>query len=185
MTDNLWIQLAGLGTDYLVSQAFAALSLALIIVGFLSRSDTRFKWYLLISCVTMAPHFYFLSAWGGFITNFVVLARYVAALRWPGSRLAFAVLAVGGTALGLWFYRDARDVLVIVANILGCVAVFFNKGLAMRLWFLPTTGCWLTYNAMNLSVFGAGFESFCLASNLVGIWRLPRQRPQTTSRPGA
>lgn len=185
MTEHLWSQLTGLGPDYLLSQAFAALSLALIIVGFLQHSDTRFKWYLLLSCVTLAPHFYFLDAWAGFITNFVVLVRYGAALRWPGSRIAFAAFAIGGTGLGLWFFRDWRDVLVIAANILGCVAVFLNKGLAMRWWFVPTASCWLSYNALNLSVFGVAFESFCLASNFVGIRRMSRQPSDATTRPVA
>jgi Bacterial inner membrane protein len=185
MIDHAWIQLTGLGSDYLVSQFFAAVSLALIIVGFLQQSDTRFKWYLLVSCVTLAPHFYFLDAWAGFFTNLVVLARYGVALRWPGSRAAFVVLVATGTALGLWYFRDARDVLVIAANILGCVAVFLNKGRAMRMWFLPTTVCWLTFNALNLSVFGVAFESFCLASNLVGIRRMRRELPAATPSPSS
>ncbi len=177
MTDYLLNSPAGLDGRYLLSQAFAALSLLLIIIGFLQKSDTRFKWYLLISCITMAPHFYFLDAWAGFITNFVVLARYVAALRWPGSRLAYVVFVAGGTVLGIWFFKDARDVLVIAGNFFGCTAVFLNKGVAMRRWFLPTTLCWLSYNALNLSVFGVAFETFCLASNLVGMRRMRRTSP--------
>jgi hypothetical protein len=180
MTDNPWNQLAELGMDYLLSQIFAALSLLLVIIGFVQKSDDRLKWLLLLSCVTMAPHFYFLSAWGGFITNFVVLARYVAALRWPGSRIAFAVFVTAGTVLVLWHYRDARDLLVIAANILGCTAVFLNKGMAMRWWFLPTAVCWLSYNALNLSIFGVAFESFCLAANVVGMQRMRRQLAAVT-----
>lgn len=181
MIDDLWTQVSGLGGNYLLSQLFAALSLLLIIIGFLQKSDSRFKWYMLVSCVTMAPHFYFLEAWAGFIVNFVVLARYVAALRWPGSRLAFAVFAGGGAALCLWFFRDTRDVLVVAANIFGCVAVFLNKGVAMRKWFLPTSVCWLAYNALNLSIFGVAFESFCFVSNLVGMWRMRRPQAEPMS----
>lgn len=177
MTDHMWTWAAGLDGNYLISQFFAALSLLMIMVGFLQRADTRFKWYMLISCITMAPHFFFLDAWGGFVINFVVTARYIAALKWPGSRRAFAVFAIAGTALGLWFYKDARDLLVIAANLFGCVAVFLNKGVAMRLWFLPTSVCWLAYNALNLSIFGVAFESFCFASNLIGIRRMRRPAP--------
>jgi hypothetical protein len=177
MTDDLSTLLAGLSRDYLLSQAFALLSLLLIMIGFLQRADTRLKWLMLVSCLTMAPHFYFLGAWGGFIINFVVTGRYVAALKWPGSRLAFLVFVTAGTALGLWFYKDARDLLVIAANFFGCAAVFLNKGVAMRRWFLPTSVCWLTYNALNLSIFGVAFESFCFATNLLGIWRIRRQAP--------
>jgi hypothetical protein len=186
MTDLLRDQLAGAGVDYLLSQVFAALSLLLVIVGFLQKADARFKWFMLLSCVTMAPHFYYLSAWGGFITNFVVLARYGAALRWPGSRLAFAVFVTTGTVLVLWFYRDFRDLLVIAANIFGCVALFLNKGVAMRKWFLPTALCWLVYNGLNLSIFGVAFESFCLASNLVGMRRMQQStRAAQTTAAGA
>jgi hypothetical protein len=174
MSDLLRDLLAGSSLDYLLSQLFAALSLLLVIIGFLQKTDARFKWFMLLSCVTMAPHFYYLAAWGGFITNFVVLARYGAALRWPGSRLAFAVFVTTGTVLVLWFYRDFRDLLVIAANALGCVALFLNKGMAMRKWFLPTALCWLAYNALNLSIFGVAFEAFCLASNLVGMRRMQR-----------
>jgi hypothetical protein len=173
--DALWNQVAALGQDYVFSQFFAALSLLLVIIGFVQKSDHRLKWLLLVSCITMAPHFYFLSAWAGFITNFVVLGRYVAALRWPGSRIAWTVFSGVGTVLTLWYYRDARDLLVIAANVFGCTAVFLNKGLAMRWWFIPTTLGWLIYNGLNLSVFGVAFESFCLASNLVGIRRMQRQ----------
>lgn len=177
MTNDLWAHLTGLGESYLLSQAFAALSLLLIIIGFLQKSDARLKWLMLLSCVTMAPHFYYLDAWTGFVTNVVVLARYVAALRWPGSRLAFAAFVAAGTALGLWFFRDKRDLLVIAANACGCTAVFLNKGVAMRRWFLPTSVFWLSYNALNLSIFGVAFESVCFASNLVGMRRLRRQSP--------
>jgi hypothetical protein len=176
MTEFLREQLTGVSVDYLLSQVFAALSLLLVIIGFLQKADARFKWFMLLSCVTMAPHFYYLAAWGGFITNFVVLARYGAALRWPGSRLAFVVFVTSGTVLVLWFYRDFRDLLVIAANILGCVALFLNKGVAMRKWFLPTAMCWLVYNGLNLSIFGVAFEAFCLASNLIGMRRMQRSQ---------
>lgn len=175
MVDYFFDQVTALGLDYALSQVFAGLSLLLVILGFLQKADERLKAFMLLSCVTMAPHFYFLGAWAGFITNFVVLGRYTAALRWPGSRLAFAAFVTVGTALTLWFYRDARDILVIAANLLGCTAVFLNKGLAMRWWFLPTALCWLLYNALNLSVIGVVFEGFCLASNLMGIQRMRRQ----------
>jgi hypothetical protein len=186
MTEFLRDHVAASGIDYLISQVFAALSLLLVIIGFLQKSDARFKWLMLVSCVTMAPHFYYLAAWGGFITNAVVLARYGASLRWPGSRIAFAVFVVTNTVLVLWFYRDLRDLLVIAANIFGCIALFLNKGVAMRKWFLPTAMCWLVYNGLNLSIFGVAFESFCLASNLIGMRRMQRpQRDAETACTGA
>ena len=176
-------QLVGDGVDYLLSQLFAAISLLLVIVGFIQKHDTRFKWLMLMSCVTMGPHFYFLSAWGGFITNFVVLIRYAAALRWPGSRTAFAVLAIAGATLVLLFYKDPRDILVIAANVFGCVAVFLNSGMAMRKWFLPTAMCWLVYNALNLSVVGVVFEAFSLAANQVGMLRMRRAVAEPSRAP--
>lgn len=143
---------------------------------FAQTDDRRFKIYMALECAAYVLHFALLGQATAAASAAVSLARSLAALkaRTPAVGLLFIGLSLG---LGAWLATGWLSLLPIAASCLGTAALFFLRGVTMRLLMLVGTLLWLAHNLAVGSVGGSLLEACLAVSNLFTIWRMARKQP--------
>lgn len=140
---------------------------------FAQTDDRRFKVLMALECAAYVLHFALLGHATAVASAAVSLARSLAALkaRTPAVGLLFIGLGLG---LGAWLATGWLSLLPIAASCLGTAALFFLRGVPMRLLMLLGTLLWLVHNLAVGSVGGSLLEACLLVSNLFTIGRMVR-----------
>lgn len=143
---------------------------------FAQTDDRRFKIYMALECAAYIVHFALLGQATAVASTAVSLGRSLASLklRTPAVGLFFIVLSLG---FGAWLYTGWISLLPIAASCIGTTALFFLRGLRMRVLMLCGTLLWLLNNLLVGSVGGSLLEACLAASNLWMIVRMARQAP--------
>jgi hypothetical protein len=141
---------------------------------FLQTDDRRFIVFMALECAAYALHFALLGEGTAVASTLISLARSLAALksRTPAVGLAFIALNL---VAGAWLFDGLRSLLPIAASVVGTAALFFLKGVSMRLLMLLGTAMWLLNNLLVGSVGGSLLEACLLGANAMTIWRLWRR----------
>lgn len=160
----------------LIAQAVGFLALFLVILSF--QNGKRVKILLLMLCgvILFVFHYGLLGAWVGSVMNLVEAGMIYVAYKkqtaaWARSKLwlygfiLLFALAGAATAHG-WI-----DVLPIVAQIFGAIAVWQISPRAIRFIMLAPRPLWFIYNLIVGSYAGLAGEVFVFLSVVIGIVR--------------
>ncbi len=157
---------------YVLSQIMAVAAFILGNLAYLQKishkGDKSLKIMIGSSASLNGVHYLFLGRWDGCLLSFAAGLRHICAGLYPGKNL-FWLFVIVGTGLGLWFWHDWRDILSILGNILGCIAVYKNSGYRMRAWLVAGTFCWLVYTVLTYSLVGIVAETFYITMNVLRV----------------
>lgn len=150
---------------------------------FAQTDDLRFKVLMALECAAYALHFAMLGEHTAMASALLSLGRSLAAIRFrrPAVGLLFMALNV---AAAVGWYAGPLSLLPTAASIIGTAALFFLKGVAMRVLMLCGTALWLVNNLLVGSVGGSALEACLLAANAMTIWRLLRGARASTAADG-
>jgi hypothetical protein len=154
------------------AQIFGYLAFALGVACFAQIDDRRFKVYMALECLSYAVHFALLGQPTAVASSLVSLGRSVAAIRSRSPWVAGFFIALS-LSLGAWLQTGWLSLLPIAASCIGTTALFFLKGMQMRLLMLVGTLLWLANNLFVGSIGGSLLEATIAVTN---IWTLMRLR---------
>ena len=161
--------------DAILPQALGLCAFAIGASSFLLRDDRQMKLVAGSSGFVWAAHFYLLGAYAGVAVTLLAGLRCFAAAQADLRKLA-PVFIVSTLFLGSALANQWPDYLPVAAGVLGATAMFYLRGVAMRLTLLMGTLLWLTHNAWYGSIGGVLGDSLIGATNLLTIWRMTRAR---------
>lgn len=146
------------------------------IAAFLQQRDNRLKFLNSLQSFTYALHFFLLGNPTALYSAFVAGIRTGLSLK-TRSAWAAAAMMVLLLILCVPHVHHAADLLPIVGSAIATIALFFWRGIPMRLGLFTSTICWLTNNYLSGSIGGTLLECFILTSNAITMLRMRQQRP--------
>ncbi|MCV2359775.1 YgjV family protein [Paucibacter sp. TC2R-5] len=156
------------------AQLFGYAAFALGVACFAQTDDRRFKIFMALECLSYALHFSLLGQPTAVASSLVSLGRSVAAIRSHSPWVAVFFIALS-LALGAWLQTGWLSLLPIAASCIGTTALFFLKGMQMRLLMLVGTLLWLANNLWVGSIGGSLLEATIAATNIMTLLRLQRR----------
>jgi hypothetical protein len=162
------------------AQIVGYVAFVLGVAAFAQRIDWRLKLLSASQCLAYTLHFLLLANNPASASAGVSAVRMFTALktRSPYVAVFFLLLNLGA---GLAVTTSWTACFPIAAGLAGTTAVFFFKGIAMRLLLLGATACWLTNNILSGSIGGSLLESTIAVVNTTTIVRLWLERYRTGS----
>lgn len=158
----------------MIGQVLGGLSFTLALVAFYQKRDLYLKIMLCFVMVVHGAHFYFLGAMVPAFICLLSLVRTVVSI-YTSSFLAALGFIVLTLIVGIWNFQSPRDVLVILASIIGIYSLFCLSGIKMRVGLICGASLWLTNNILVGSIGGSLMETFIIATNVSTIYRLRHQ----------
>jgi hypothetical protein len=151
----------------LVAQIVGFIAFGLGVASFLQKEDRNLKILLTTQAATLGAHFILLGAYTGAASAFVAAARNFLSLFGNARKIAplFYSAILG---FGYCTYDSSVDIFPIIAGLVSTTALFFLKGIAMRLTFVMSSGLWLIHNIAVASIGPAFMEAFMMGT---GIYR--------------
>jgi hypothetical protein len=156
------------------AQLLGYAAFALGVACFAQTDDRRFKIFMALECLSYALHFSLLGQPTAVASSLVSLGRSVAAIRSRSPWVAGFFIALS-LALGAWLQTGWQSLLPIAASCIGTTALFFLKGVQMRLLMLVGTLLWLANNLIVGSIGGSLLEATIAATNIMTLLRLQRR----------
>ncbi|MCV2354312.1 YgjV family protein [Paucibacter sp. B2R-40] len=156
------------------AQLFGYAAFALGVACFAETDDRRFKIFMALECLSYALHFSLLGQPTAVASSLVSLGRSVAAIRSRSPWVAGFFIALS-LSLGARLQTGWLSLLPIAASCIGTTALFFLKGMQMRLLMLVGTLLWLANNLWVGSIGGSLLEATIAATNIMTLLRLRRR----------
>jgi len=138
---------------------------------FLQTTDLRFKQFMALECATYVVHFLLLGQWTAAASATVSLGRSVAAVRYPTPIVGLCFMGLS-VLCGVLLYTSWVSWLPITASVLGTGALFFLKGIPMRMVMFGGTVLWLIHNYFVGSIGGTVLEAVLCVTNGFTIFRM-------------
>ncbi len=171
------------------AQLVGYLAFFLGVIAFAQRLDWKLKFLVGSECVAYTAHFFLLGNNAAAVSAALASLRTFASLKTRSAWVAgFFLLA--NIVLGLAVATSWAAIFPIAAGVSGTVAVFFLRGVAMRLLLLCATLCWLTNNILSGSIGGTLLESSIAlvnATTMLRLWwtgRVPQRTRRGAASPG-
>jgi len=140
---------------------------------FLQSTDLRFKQFMALECAAYVVHFLLLGQWTASASATVSLGRSVAAVRYPYQPVGLVFIGLS-LLCGALLYTSWISWLPITASVLGTYALFFLKGVRMRMVMLVGTFLWLVHNYGVGSLGGTALEAVLCVTNALTIMRMKK-----------
>ncbi len=153
------------------AQCIGYVALILGVVAFLQKVDKRLKLLLASESLVYAVHFALLGNLPASASALISCVRSTLAVRRRPPQLAALIIAVNIGA-GAIFVRGPAGWLPVVASCSATLAVFFMRGIPMRLVLLSCTLLWLANNIISRSIGGISLESLVAIVNVTTISRM-------------
>lgn len=155
------------------AQLLGYLAFVIGIVAFAQRIDRRLKFLVASECVVYTAHFFLLGNNAAAVSAALAAIRTFASLKthspWVAGFFLLLNLSLGAAVAGSW-----TAAFPIAAGLSGTVAVFFLRGISLRLLLFCATLCWLANNVLSGSIGGTLLESCIAVVNGTTMWRLWR-----------
>ncbi|MEA4858454.1 MAG: YgjV family protein [Solidesulfovibrio sp.] len=155
------------------AQLLGYLAFVLGIAAFAQRIDWRLKFLVASECLIYTAHFFLLGNNAAAVSALLSAVRTFASLRTRSPWVAGFFLAAN-LALGIAVAASWTAAFPIAAGLSGTVAVFFLRGIGLRLLLFCATVCWLTNNVLSGSIGGTLLEACVAVVNGATMWRLWR-----------
>lgn len=159
-----------------LGQIVGFIALALCIVAFASKNDDRLLAILILGNVAFATQFALFGAWTASAITALIILRIILARRMPGSVPATVLFVCATAAVAAVTWEEATDIFPLVAGIVGTIAMFMLRGIAMRIALAVAALCWAAANAYIGSVGALAAELLVFATNAITIVRIARDR---------
>jgi hypothetical protein len=156
------------------AQCFGYVAFVVGISAFMQTSDRRLKVLNATECLVYAVHFVLLGNLPASASSMVSGLRSFLALRTRSPLVALSMLVIG-IGLGVYLAKDILGWFPIAASCIATVAVFFMRGVPMRLFLLSSTLLWLVNNIVSGSIGGTLLEATIALVNISTILRLKRE----------
>ena len=166
------------------AQLVGFIALFLGVWSFSQKNDQRLKIMMGFYCIVLATHYYLLGAFvGAAVVIITALRGFLSAWRRVPRPFAF-LFVVFYFIFGFYNYSVWLDLLPIVSSSCSAVALFYLKGILMRLVLIASTTCFIIYNISVGSIGPTIMEFFIWGANALTIWRLycDRQLDQSIAR---
>jgi hypothetical protein len=150
------------------------------ISAFAQKSDRRLKALNAAECLTYAVHFTLLGNLSAATSSLVSGTRSFLALKTRSPLLAVVMISLN-VGLGFVFAKGVAGWFPVIASCLATLAIFFMRGVRMRLVLLISTFLWLANNILSGSIGGTLLELSIATINLVTVARLLRSRSEILS----
>jgi len=154
------------------------------VTAFAQRIDWRLKFLVASECVVYTLHFFLLGNNPAAASALISATRTFLSLKTRSPWVAGFMLAIN-VILGAVLATTWTSWFSVAAGCSGTVAVFFLKGIGMRLLLLVATLCWLTNNILSGSIGGTLLEGIIAVVNTVTILRLWRSGAYKTGSMGS
>lgn len=159
-----------------IGELVGLVALLLCIAAFASKDDDRLLAVLISANVAFAIQFAAFGAWVASAISAVIILRIFLARRMQGNwPAAIGILAVTGSVAALT-WSGPIDVFPLAAGLIGTYAMFMLRGIPMRLGMAVAASCWAVTNFLTGSLGALAAELLVLATIIVTIFRLARQK---------
>jgi hypothetical protein len=167
-----------------IPQLFGYLAFVFGVGCFLQKNDRRFKQYMAIECLSYVIHFFLLGNYTAVASAAVSVGRSVSSIYTQDRRLG-AVFIGASLILGAWLYNGPASLLPIAASCGGTFALFWLRGIDMRLMMLVGNSCWIANNILSGSIGGSALEIVIFVINCYTIWRMRSEATRSRLVPAA
>ncbi len=180
-----------------VGTVLSLIGMVFTVISFQARSK---KWLLFIQ--TAGSTFFFISyfflggIFGAIINSYYLIRNFVFLSIDSGkepkkARIACAIFCTMYVITYIVYTLIARpglkndllNLLPVLATIPGTIALVETKPVRLRLWKIPDSLFWLTYNTSVLSLGGILCEIFNLTSNTISIIRFRDKKKESEDGP--
>lgn len=162
--------------NQLLVQGIGFLALFLVILSFQKKQRSTILLIMLSGLILFVIHFSLLNAWTGAMMNLIEAGMVFVAYKkeaevwaqhkhWPYVFILLFVL------VGLYTSQAAVDILPVIAQSFGALAVWQTKSRSIRSIMLIPRPLWFIYNFTVGSYAGMVAEVFILTSVVTGIMR--------------
>lgn len=154
------------------AQCLGYLAFVLGVTAFAQKIDRRLKFFNATECAAYAFHFALLGNPSASISATISAVRAALSLRIRAAWLAVILLAIN---LGFGYHFAAHHPaawLPVAASCAGTIAMFFLRGIPMRVLLACASLCWLINNILSHSIGGTLLEACISTTNLVTILKL-------------
>jgi hypothetical protein len=145
--------------------------------AFLQKIDRRLKFLLASESLAYSVHFALLGNFSAAASALISCFRSFLSMKARSPWLAVIIIGIY-VAAGAVFARSAAGWLPVIGSAVATLAMFFMRGIPMRLVLLSSTLMWLANNIISRSIGGTLLESALTIINISTIVRLFRS-PET------
>lgn len=171
----------GIDIDGWAAQFAGLFALGFIIAAFSSRQDDRLLVYLIFANVAFGVQFGLFGQWVAVGMSVLIVVRIMLARRFPRNLRVMGLMLAVSLAVALVTWRHWFDLFPLLAALLGTLAMFLFRGIAMRILLAGVALSWLINALIIGSIGGAIAEALALGTNLFTLWRLSRFRARQAS----
>ena len=162
--------------NQMFTQGIGFLALFFVILSFQKRERQALLWVMLIGLLLFVAHFSLLNAWTGSFMNLIEVGIVFVSFKkdtavWARWRFWPHIFILSYILAGFLTFKILSDILPIIAQIFGAVAVWQKNPHAIRFIMLIPRPLWFIYNFIVGSYAGMVTEVFILLSVVVGIIR--------------
>ncbi len=170
---------------YYIAQGIGLAGFCVAVASFQKNSQKGILTFQLISSTLFCIHFALLGAAVGAMLNGIGIVRaFVFSHKdsaWAKNRAWLVFFCALCVAAGALTWENWLSVLPILGMIFTTAAFWVENPATVRRVSLPSSPCWLVYNAFNHSWAGVMTETFIMCSILVAMWRY-EWRPAARAR---
>jgi hypothetical protein len=175
---------AAIAAPFSLAQLLGYVAFCLGVTAFWQSDDRRLKALVAALSLTYAAHFTLLGNPTAVASALISSVRaglsiYTRSI-WIAAAVVIANLIAGFAMVSHW-----QQVLPIAGAVLGTIAMFLLRGIAMRLVLLMGTCLWLTNNLLSGSIGGSALELIVGLTNATTIVRMllaSRRKAAVTAR---
>jgi hypothetical protein len=161
------------------AQCVGYVAFVLGIAAFVQKVDRRLKFLLAGESLAYCVHFALLGNFSASASALISAVRSFLSLKARSPRLAVLIVAIY-LAAGFAFARSGVGWLPVIGSAVATLAMFFMRGIPMRLVLLSSTLMWLANNIISQSIGGTALESAIAIINIstmIRIFRSPATEP--------
>jgi hypothetical protein len=162
------------------AQCVGYVAFGLGVSAFAQKSDHRLKALNAAECLAYAVHFTLLGNSSAVACSLVSGARSFLALKTRSPLLAVAIIVLN-LGLGCVLAKGVAGWFPVMGACLATLAIFFMRGVRMRMVLLMSTFLWLANNILSGSIGGTLLEVSIATMNIVTMIKLLRTRSKIRS----
>lgn len=156
--------------SFIASQILVGIALVTDFASFQFKDRKKILFFLSISTVLIAVHYFLLEKNTAALLVFIALIRFISSYFSSDKRLMWGI--IGLNLLGFVFtYSALSSAIIFIAMLLFTAAAFQQKDKHLRLVMMVGTILMITYDVIIFSPVAILLESSFLISNLLGYYR--------------
>ncbi|MGA2960600.1 MAG: YgjV family protein [Candidatus Korobacteraceae bacterium] len=163
-----------------LAQCVGYVAFVLGIAAFLQKVDRRLKFLIASESLAYCAHFALLGNSSASASALISCVRSLMSLRTRARWLAWLIIGIYMVA-GIAFARSGAGWLPVIGSAVATLAMFFMRGIPMRLVLLSSTLMWLANNIISRSIGGTMLESAIAIINISTMIRIFRSTGEWSS----